>query len=273
MENNISAFFDLDNTVIRGSSMFHLARGLVGENFLSRRDLLQFAYKEYKFIWTRTESLADRNGICVRGLTLIKGLEQAEMEALCERIVSNFLPQSLNPQMLQQIRHHQSRNTQTWLITASPIEVALPIAKSLGMNGAIATQLETLEGRYTGQLLDGLMHGARKSEAVIRLASHNNIDLDRSFAYSDSESDLPLLSLVRFPNVVNPNVNLLRLARKNRWPIWESSRLDASHSIPNVLREVISHEDHPWFRCSEKPNGDLVRQSRLDMHTFLFRVI
>lgn len=273
MERNRAAFFDLDNTVIRGSSMFHLAKGLVSDGLLSPLDLLRFTYKEYRFVLTRTENRNDRDGICERGLALVKNVEKSEMELMCDRIVSNFLLESVNPQMLQQIRQHQSRNIQTWLVTASPMEIAQPIAKALQLSGVIATELKTLNGKYTGELNDGLMHGSRKSQAVLQLANQNMIDLEESYAYSDSESDLPLLSLVRYPNVVNPNRNLLRLAKKNRWPIWDSSRIDSSHSIPNIIKEVISHEDHPWFRCIEKPNVDIIRHERLDVSTHLFRVL
>ena len=251
-----AAFFDLDNTVIRGSSLFHFARRLTGNGFLSRRDLVRFAMREFRYVWSKTESKSTTSFVSNRALTLIAGFNAVEMENICKRVVPEFLNQVLIPETLERIRRHQGAGIETWLVTASPIEMAAPIAKSLGMSGAIATIPEIRDGAYTGFLSGAIMRGAMKAEAIRRLALERGINLEASYAYSDSINDLPLLSMMGRPDVVNANMELQRIAKKNGWELIEVNSADPTHSLPRVLTEVLSHEAHPWERTSIKAHSD-----------------
>ena len=251
-----AAFFDLDNTVIRGSSLFHFARRLTGNGVLSRRDLVRFAMREFRYVWSKTESKSTTCFVSNRALTLIAGFSALEMENICKRIVPEFLNQVLIPETVERMRRHQEAGVETWLVTASPIEMAAPIAKSLGMSGVIATIPEIRDGIYTGFLTGAIMRGPMKAEAIRRLALERGIDLEASFAYSDSINDLPLLSMMGRPAVVNANMELRRIAKKNGWELIEVNSVDPSHSLPRVLTEVLSHEAHPWERTSIKAHSD-----------------
>lgn len=259
-----AAFFDLDNTVIRGSSLFHFARRLTGNGFLSRRDLVRFAMREFRYVWSKTESKSTTSFVSNRALTLIAGFNAVEMENICKRVVPEFLNQVLIPETLERIRRHQGAGIETWLVTASPIEMAAPIAKSLGMSGAIATIPEIRDGAYTGFLSGVIMRGAMKAEAIRRLALERGINLEASYAYSDSINDLPMLAMVGKASVVNANKELKRIALKNKWGVIETNSYDPSHSLPSMLTDVLAHEAHPWTRSSIKAHADYlgVQQSK-----------
>lgn len=261
----IAAFFDLDNTVIRGSSLFHFARRMVGEGFLTRRDLARFAFREFRYVWSKTESKSTTRFVSDRGLSIVTGLDASEMESLCNRVVGEFLEEALIPETRDRIRQHQEQGHKTWLVTASPIEMALPISQYLGMNGALATIPEVREGRYSGYLHGTIMRGPAKGEAIRSLAERDSIDLDKSYAYSDSINDLPMLSIAGSAWVVNANKDLLRIAKKNSWGVITTNSPDASHSLPRVISEVMNHEAHPWSRSTIKANADFLGINRYNL--------
>jgi HAD superfamily hydrolase (TIGR01490 family) len=121
------------------------------------------------------------------------------------------------------IDHHRAAGDLTYLCTASPQELAEIVADSLDMSGALGTRAEVSDdGRYTGRLTDvGVLHGEAKAAAVAELAARLDIDLQESYAYSDSINDLPLLELVGHPIAVNPETDLKRAAREMGWPVYE----------------------------------------------------
>ena len=123
----------------------------------------------------------------------------------------------INPQVLSKIHEHHRAGHDTWLLTDAPIEIATTLAQRIGMTGALGTKSEILEGTYSGRLDGELLKGSHKAQAAKELAAIRSYDLTRSFAYSDSLNDLPLLASVGTPYVVNPNSDLARIARKNAW--------------------------------------------------------
>ncbi|MDA3026360.1 MAG: HAD-IB family hydrolase [Actinomycetota bacterium] len=211
------AFFDLDNTLVKGSSMFYFARHLVKQGVFTKRELARFATAQARFIRTKTEDKKLQEIITEKALKLVAGRFQSEITQLCESALSDSLEEAIYPEILNCLKWHQERGQQTWILTASPIEIASGIAARLNMTGALGTVAEITDGRYTGKLKSGVLHGKNKAKALIQLADSMKIDLDNSYAYSDSLNDLPLLSAVGTPVVVNPNKELLRIARKNNW--------------------------------------------------------
>ena len=191
--------------------MFYFAKHLVKQGFFTKRELAKFATAQARFIRTRTEDKRIQEIITEKALKLVAGRQQAESS------LADSLNEALYPEVLASLRWHQERGQQTWIVTASPIEIASGIATRLNMTGALGTISEIENGRYTGRLLSGVLHGKNKSKAVIKLSDSMGINLDHAYAYSDSLNDLPLLSAVGTPIVVNPNKELLRIARKNDW--------------------------------------------------------
>jgi HAD superfamily hydrolase (TIGR01490 family) len=214
-----NAFFDLDNTLIRGSSMYYLAKVLVREKVLSRRELGRFASAQAKFIRSKTEDKKISQVITERALSLIKGREQADLTKFLDMTVNEIIKGALYKEVVNKLVWHTSRGDSTWLVTASPIEIAFNLAKKLKMNGALGTVSEVINGKYTGRLQGEVLHGPRKARAIFEMSTKANIDLTDSYGYSDSLNDLPLLCTVSNPVVVNPNTELLRIAKKNSWEV------------------------------------------------------
>ncbi|MDA2984331.1 MAG: HAD-IB family hydrolase [Actinomycetota bacterium] len=214
-----AAFFDLDNTLIDGSSIYYFIRGLSKSGEIKYRDIFRFAWDNYRFRKSREENTSNMAYATKRILDFARGRSFSLISNRCEEIVHEFLPKKLFPQMKERIEEHQSIGHHTWIISASPIEIASVVAKKLGMTGAIATTGEVVNGHYSGNLPDGAMHGINKARAIQSLANANSYDLSKSFAYSDSVNDLPLLVSVGNPFIVNPNKALKVIARKNQWPV------------------------------------------------------
>lgn len=216
---NRAAFFDLDNTLINGSSIYYFIKGLVAHGELTRRNIVKFAYDQYRFQKNKTESESAISHATKKLLEFAKDKPQRQLIDVCQRIVDDFLPRALIPTMKAKIDEHRALGHDTWIVTASPIEIAEIVARDLGMTGAMGTQGEVINGKYSGHLPNGAMHGMRKADFVQELALKRGYDLTRSFAYSDSANDLPMLISVGFPGIINPNKELIRIANKNRWPI------------------------------------------------------
>ena len=215
----IAAFFDLDNTVVRGSSMLPFAWRLVRSGRVSTSEMFRFASMNARFVRTRTESASGRDYAMQRALALAAGQSVTEVLGLCDEIVPDIVRRRLNPVVAAEIRRHQREGHQTWLVTASPRELAERVARELGMTGAMGTQAERIAGVYSGELAGPILHGRHKADAVSALAAVEGLDLARCAAFSDSINDLPLLVLVGHPTVVNANRRLRQIALRNGWQL------------------------------------------------------
>lgn len=217
-----AAFFDLDNTLIHGSSLFHLGWGGFRRGMFSSREALHFSVANLRFILTRKESEGAPQVWGNFAASFVKGAEVAEMVAIGREIMDASITPSIRGFVAEMAGNHLSQGTEVWIVTASPQELVEMLAESLGFTGGIGTRAEVLDGRYTGRIPEGIMHGAAKAEAIVTLAGERGIDLAASSAYSDSINDLPLLLAVGFPNAVTPDRELARRARLSGWPIHES---------------------------------------------------
>jgi HAD superfamily hydrolase (TIGR01490 family) len=222
-EKKIAAFFDLDNTIIKGSSFYYFVKGLVSKNVISRRQIARFGWENFRFIKSRQENTGTMANVTKRALHFVQGMSQSFLQHLSEEIVQEFFPQRALKVMQDRVLEHQLMKNETWLITAAPQELAEVIARNLNMSGAKGTEVSVENGVYRAELAGPTLHGPRKAEMIQRLANLHNFDLSRSFAYSDSVNDLPMLVSVGKPVVVNPEKELERIAIKNRWPIIEST--------------------------------------------------
>jgi HAD superfamily hydrolase (TIGR01490 family) len=216
-----AAFFDLDKTLIPGSSLFLLARGMYARDYYRVRDLLRFGLRQLAY---RFSGESQRGVESTRESTLdfVAGRPVAELEEMGREIAEERILPRVYEGITRVIEHHRTAGDLTFLCTASPIELADLIAESLEMTGALGTRAEVENGHYTGRLSpDGILHGEAKAAAVVDLAAQHDIDLAESYAYSDSINDLPLLELVGHPIAVNPDSELKRAARAMGWPVYE----------------------------------------------------
>ena len=214
-----AAFFDLDNTLIEGSSLCYFLKGLIRHGEITKRHLARIALEHYRFQRKKTESESAMTLATKKLLEFAIDRPQSHLIELCQKIVEDFLPRSINEEVRKRIHEHQAQGIDTWIITASPVELAEIVAHDLNMTGALGTRGEVINGLYSGRVLEGAMHGKKKATSLITLAEQKGYDLEKSFAYSDSINDLPMLISVGNPHIVNPNKELTLIARKNNWPI------------------------------------------------------
>lgn len=216
----IAAFFDVDNTIIRGASAFHIARGLKARGFFTFRDITRFAFEQLKYtLFGETQEQMD--AIQNEALSIVKGWSVAEMAAIGEEVWDEVLALRIYEGTKAIMDDHRAHGHQVWLVTASPVEIGRLIARKLGATGALGTIAEHTGGYYTGRLIGGLLHGEAKAVAIGELAKTSNIDLSQSYAYGDSMNDAPMLSLVGRPCAINPDAKLQKQARRHGWPIEE----------------------------------------------------
>ncbi len=214
-----AAFFDVDNTVMQGASIFHLARGLHRREFFTTRDILGAAWKQMYFRIVGVEDPEHVAEARNSALSFIAGHTVAELEALGEEIFDEGMAHRIWPGTRALAQLHLDEGQRVWLVTAAPIEIARIIARRLGLTGALGTVSEHEDGVYTGRLVGDLLHGPAKAEAIKALAAREGLDLARCSAYSDSVNDLPMLSLVGDPCAINPDARLRAHARREGWRV------------------------------------------------------
>jgi HAD superfamily hydrolase (TIGR01490 family) len=214
-----AAFFDVDNTVMQGASIFHLARGLHRREFFTTRDILGAAWKQAYFRVVGVEDPEHVADARASALSFIAGHTVSELEALGEEIFDERMAHRIWPGTRALAQLHLDQGQRVWLVTAAPIEIATIIARRLGLTGALGTVSEHVDGVYTGELVGEMLHGSAKAVAVRELADRFGLDLERCSAYSDSYNDLPMLSAVGDPCAINPDHRLREHARANGWRI------------------------------------------------------
>lgn len=219
-----AAFFDVDNTVMRGASLFHFAVGLARHKYFSGREIVGFAVKQLKFVMSGSEDVEDMASATEAALSFVEGREVAELERLGEQIFDEQMVDKLIPGTLALAQGHLDAGQQVWLVTATPVELATVIARRLGLTGALGTVAEVRGGVYTGHLDGPPLHGLAKAEAVRAIAAREGLELARCSAYSDSSNDIPMLSIVGNPVAVNPDSTLRAHARENGWTVRDFRR-------------------------------------------------
>lgn len=214
-----AAFFDVDNTVMQGASIFHLARGLHKRHFFTTREILGAAWKQAYFRLVGVEDPEHMDEARSSALSFIAGHTVTELESLGEEIFEENMAHRIWPGTRALAQLHLDQGQRVWLVTAAPIEVATIIARRLGLTGALGTVAEHEDGVYTGKLVGDLLHGTAKAVAVREMAERFGLDLERCSAYSDSYNDLPMLEAVGDPCAINPDAKLRAHAKHHGWRI------------------------------------------------------
>jgi HAD superfamily hydrolase (TIGR01490 family) len=216
-----AAFFDVDNTLMQGASIYQFARGLAERKMFGPRDLIRLAWGQLAFRLRGAENADHIDAAREAALAFVAGQRVDDIVALGEEIYDDRMADRIFEGARELTRQHLEAGQRVWLVTATPVELANILAHRLGLTGALGTVAETADGVYTGRLVGGLLHGQAKAAAVQALAEREGLDLSRSSAYSDSSNDLPMLELVGHPSVVNPDGELLKHARSRNWPVHE----------------------------------------------------
>jgi HAD superfamily hydrolase (TIGR01490 family) len=217
-----AAFFDLDRTLISGSSAFTLAvaawrAGLMPVSQLGKDAASALAFKMAGASDDTSEGVRDRI------LGAVKGVRADDLVALNVDIVPKLLAK-IRPEARRLLDMHRHAGRHTYIVSASPVELVEPLAKALGMTAGLGTRSAIVDGVYTGQLAGPFCYGPGKVEAIEELVRWENLDLAHCWAYSDSASDLPMMHAVGHPVAVNPDGKLERIAHDNGWPVVVFSR-------------------------------------------------
>ena len=239
-DRNSAAFFDLDRTLISGSSLYAFGQAAWRNGMVSTGQLLSDIKNAIAFRFSgSTDDSAAR--VRDRVLEAITGPTVEELTSLGDEVI---------PRLVDDVRReaqgfldlHREAGRDTYMVTASPIEIVRPLAAELEMTGAIATVAEVVDGVYTGGLSEPFCYGPGKAEGIAKLAAERDYDLALSYGYSDSVSDLPMLELVGHPVAVNPDRELERIipamvVRGGYYPTCD-------HGVP----EDVSLENYLHYR-------------------------
>jgi HAD superfamily hydrolase (TIGR01490 family) len=218
-----AAFFDLDRTLIAGSSSFQFGRAAYKAGMVTRGQLARDAYENLLFR-LRGSTDAGADALRERIGQLLEGARVRDLQRLSPAVLAGVLPR-LYPRMLEVAYAHQDAGRPVFICTAAAQEMAELMAIVLTFDGAVGSVAEVVDGVYTGRPGGPFTYREGKAQAIRELAEREDIDLSASYAYSDSESDLPMLRLVGHPVAVNPDSTLARVAREEGWKIMRFERL------------------------------------------------
>jgi HAD superfamily hydrolase (TIGR01490 family) len=219
-----AAFFDLDRTLIEGSSAFQFGRAAYRAGLLSRRQLVADGWANLMF---RLRGASDEASHELRNRISrsLAGTRVRDLERLGADVLAGVLPR-IYPQVLALAYEHQDAGRRVYIVTAASQGLAEILAHVLVLDGAVGSQFsEVRDGVYTGRPTGLFVYGNEKALAIERLAQREGLDLAQCYAYSDSASDLPMLRLVGHPVAVNPDSTLAKAARAERWEVLRFDRL------------------------------------------------
>jgi HAD superfamily hydrolase (TIGR01490 family) len=229
-----AAFFDLDRTLMAGSSGLPFARAAARAGLVSRGQMAQWAIDALRF---RLRGASDEATQKLLGEVreVFRGVSARELARLTPEVLVGLLPR-IYPQMLAEVHFHQDAGRPTFIVSAAGDELVQLLARILYVDGGIGTAYEVGEdGLFTGELGGPFMYGEGKVEAMRQFASEHEIDLAESWAYSDSVSDLPMLRAVGNPVVVNPDAELARIAREHGWRVMRFEKLGRRLAVAGAV--------------------------------------
>ncbi|KAA9149498.1 HAD-IB family hydrolase [Amycolatopsis acidicola] len=213
----VAAFFDLDKTIIASSSALAFSKPLLRQGLISRRAALKSAYAQLVFSLSgadedRTERMREEiSALCA-------GWDVAQVRAIVNETLHDIVDPLVYAEAAELIASHKERGHDVIVLSAAGEEVVAPIAAMLGATRSVATRMEIVDGRYSGQV-DFYCYGEQKAVAAKQLSAEYGYDLASCYAYTDSSTDAPMLEVVGHPHAVNPDKALRRLAVERDWPV------------------------------------------------------
>lgn len=219
-----AAFFDVDNTLVRGSTLYFLGRGMYQRGYFTKADISRFVVANLRFRMTGMEKQEVIERFQKAATDFVGGHQVSDILALGEEIYDEYVSPKLWERTCEIAREHLARGEDVWLVTAAPQDMAEIIANRLGFTGAVGSKVIIKDGIYTGELDGKLLHGTEKAVAIRALAEANGYDLNECYSYSDSHNDLPLLTAVGNPSAINPDAILRIKALAEGWPVHDFRR-------------------------------------------------
>jgi HAD superfamily hydrolase (TIGR01490 family) len=213
----VAALFDIDGTLIARNSASLYMRHLRRTGQARRRDMARTLYylARYKL------GLLDVDRALMVSLGWIRGRNEAAVRRDCEVWYAEVVRRHLRPAMAATVEAHRRAGHVLALLTSATRYLAEPLAADLDIRHVLVTQLVVRDGRFTGEAVVPVCYGAGKTYWAERFAAAEAVDLDQSYFYTDSITDLPVLDRVGEPRVVNPDPRLRRVARRRGWPVLD----------------------------------------------------
>ena len=250
-----AAFFDLDKTLIEGSSAIHFGRAAYRQGLMTRTQLAKDLWANVQF---RLKGSTDQGSEDLRARVLesIAGTPVRDLQRLGHEVLAGVLPR-VYPEVLREAYAHQDAGRRIFIVTAASHEMAELMAHVLFFDGGIGTRSEVRDGVYTGHPDGPFTYREGKAEAIRERAADEGIDLSESYAYSDSESDLPMLRAVGNPVAVNPDAALERIARAENWRIMRFDKLARRLRIAALAAAIALVGSGGGYVAGERLRGRL----------------
>ena len=212
-----AAFFDLDKTVIAKSSALAFSRSFYAGGLISRRSVLRSSYAQFMYLLGGADhdQMEKMREFLSR---MVTGWPVDTVREIVGDTLHNIVEPLVYDEAVSLIEDHHLAGRDVIIVSASGAEMVDPIGELLGVDAVIATRMAIVDGRYTGQI-DFYAYAENKATAMRELAEQRGYDLERSFAYSDSETDVHMLEVVGHPHAVNPDKELRRIAKEREWPV------------------------------------------------------
>ncbi|ODU00336.1 MAG: inhibition of morphological differentiation protein [Pseudonocardia sp. SCN 72-86] len=212
-----AAFFDLDKTIIAGSSALAFSRPFRSHGLIGRRAVLRSVYAQLMLLLAGAD--ADTMDMLRKRITaLCAGWEVEQVRSIVAETLHEIVEPLIYAEAVALIAQHQAAGEEVVVLSASGVEVVEPIAALVAADRCFATRMAVRNGRYTGEI-DYYCYGEQKAEAAREIAAERGYDMADCWAYSDSITDLPLLAAVGHPTAVNPDKGLRREAEERGWPV------------------------------------------------------
>ncbi|MCB0858753.1 MAG: HAD-IB family hydrolase [Solirubrobacterales bacterium] len=228
-----AAFFDLDKTLMAGSSGMQFAKAAQERGLISRAQIIRWGRDHMRY---RIKGATDdeTNEILKVARETLSGVSYTEISRMWPEVLAGILPR-IYPEVLAEVHRHQDEGRLTYIVSAAGSDMVESLAQVLGMDGGIGTRYLVRDGAYTGELDGPFVYGRGKVIAIESLAEEIELDLEGSWAYSDSVSDLPMMELVGNAVAVNPDAPLLEVARREGWNVMRFERLGRNLAIGGTV--------------------------------------
>jgi HAD superfamily hydrolase (TIGR01490 family) len=228
-----AAFFDLDKTVIAKSSTLAFGRSFYQGGLINRRAVLRTAYAQFVYLVGGADH-DQMEGMRKYLSELCKGWNVQQVREIVAETLHDLIDPIIYDEAASLIEEHHAAGRDVVIVSASGSEVVEPIGEMLGADHVVATRMVVEDGAYNGAI-EHYVYGPAKAEAITELARSQGYDLERSFAYSDSITDIPMLESVGHPYAVNPDRALRREAVAREWPVLAFSRpVRLNQRIPSL---------------------------------------
>jgi len=211
----VAAFFDMDHTVVLCNTGRVYLQDMRRRGQLRWRDMLRASavFLRYKL------SMVDMSRVIAEAVKNLEGVSVEELEARCEAIFQERVKSRVSQEAAAVIEDHRARGHRIVMLTAQTPYMAAPVCRALGIEDCLSTELEVVDGRFTGLILRPACYGAGKCHWAAQYAETHGVDLAASYFYTDSYSDVPMLEQVAHQRVVNPDPRLRLHARRRQWPV------------------------------------------------------